>query len=138
MIEFNLSPFEARVLGVLAEKASLTPDVYPLSLNAVVNACNQLSNREPVMSLGEETVGTALTRLQQNNLAQTTIRRVAASQNISIASLKCFHSMMPNSHLSHCYCCAVRKHAVNYANVRHACIHLRRLKVWSVRLKTSL
>ena len=71
MIEFNLSPFEARVLGVLAEKASLTPDVYPLSLNAVVNACNQLSNREPVMSLGEETVGAALTRLQQNNLAQT-------------------------------------------------------------------
>ena len=71
MIEFNLSPFEARVLGVLAEKASLTPDAYPLSLNAVVNACNQLSNREPVMSLGEETVGAALTRLQQNNLAQT-------------------------------------------------------------------
>ena len=71
MIEFNLSPFEARVLGVLAEKASLTPDVYPLSLNNVVNACNQLSNREPVMSLGEETVSTALTRLQQNNLAQT-------------------------------------------------------------------
>ncbi len=71
MIEFNLSAFEARVLGVLAEKASLTPDVYPLSLNAVVNACNQLSNREPVMSLGEETVETCLTRLQQNNLAQT-------------------------------------------------------------------
>lgn len=71
MIEFNLSPFEARVLGVLAEKASLTPDVYPLSLNAVVNACNQLSNREPVMSLGEATVETSLARLQQNNLAQT-------------------------------------------------------------------
>ena len=71
MIEFNLSAFETRVLGVLAEKASLTPDVYPLSLNAVVNACNQLSNREPVMSLGEATVETCLTRLQQNNLAQT-------------------------------------------------------------------
>ena len=71
MIEFNLSAFEARVLGVLAEKAFLTPDVYPLSLNAVVNACNQLSNREPVMSLGEETVEASLTRLQQNNLAQT-------------------------------------------------------------------
>ena len=70
MIELNLSAFEARVLGVLAEKSSLTPDVYPLSLNAVVNACNQLSNREPVMSLGEETVETCLTRLQQNNLAQ--------------------------------------------------------------------
>ena len=71
MIELNLSPFEARVLGVLAEKASLTPDVYPLSLNGVVNACNQLSNREPVMSLGEETVESCLTRLQQNNLANT-------------------------------------------------------------------
>ncbi len=71
MIELNLSAFEARVLAVLAEKAFLTPDVYPLSLNGVVNGCNQLSNREPVMSLGEETVETALTRLQQNNLAQT-------------------------------------------------------------------
>ena len=71
MIEFNLSPFEARVLGVLAEKAFLTPDVYPLSLNSVVNACNQLSNREPVMSLGEDTVVACLTRLQQNSLANT-------------------------------------------------------------------
>ena len=71
MIELNLSAFEARVLGVLAEKAFLTPDVYPLSLNGVVNGCNQLSNREPVMSLGDETVETALARLQQNNLAQT-------------------------------------------------------------------
>ena len=70
MIEFNLSAFEARVLGVLVEKAFLTPDVYPLSLNATVNACNQLSNREPVMSLGEETVVTSLVRLQHNNLAQ--------------------------------------------------------------------
>ena len=71
MIELNLSNFEARVLGVLAEKAFLTPDVYPLSLNGTVNACNQLSNREPVMSLSEETVESSLTRLQQNNLAQT-------------------------------------------------------------------
>ena len=71
MIELNLSAFEARVLGVLAEKAFLTPDVYPLSLNGVVNACNQLSNREPVMSLGDETVEASLQRLQQNNLAQT-------------------------------------------------------------------
>lgn len=71
MIELNLSNFEARVLGVLAEKAFLTPDVYPLSLNGTVNACNQLSNREPVMSLSEDTVEKSLTRLQQNNLAQT-------------------------------------------------------------------
>lgn len=71
MIELNLSPFEARVLGVLAEKQFLTPDVYPLSLNAVVNAANQLSNREPVMSLGEETAEACLKALQQNQLAQT-------------------------------------------------------------------
>jgi len=71
MIELNLSAFEARVLGVLAEKQFLTPDVYPLSLNAIINACNQLSNREPVMSLGEETVEACLKRLQENHLAQT-------------------------------------------------------------------
>ena len=71
MIEFNLSPFEARVLGVLAEKQFLTPEVYPLSLNGIVNGCNQLSNREPVMSLGEETVETCLKRLQENHLVQT-------------------------------------------------------------------
>jgi hypothetical protein len=71
MIEFNLSAFEARVLGALVEKAFLTPDVYPLSLNAVVAACNQLSNREPVMNLSEETVASCLKRLQDNHLAQT-------------------------------------------------------------------
>ena len=71
MVELNLSPFEARVLGVLAEKQFLTPDIYPLSLNAIVNASNQLSNREPVMSLGDETVEACLKRLQDNHLAQT-------------------------------------------------------------------
>lgn len=71
MIEFNLSQFEARVLGVLAEKQFLTPDIYPLSLNAIVNACNQLSNRDPVMSLGEETIEACLKRLQDNHVAQT-------------------------------------------------------------------
>jgi hypothetical protein len=71
MIEFNLSPFEARVLGVLAEKQFLTPDVYPLSLNAIINASNQLSNREPVMSIGEDTIEACLKRLQDNHLAQT-------------------------------------------------------------------
>ena len=71
MIEFNLSAFEVRVLGVLAEKQFLTPDVYPLSLNAIVNACNQLSNREPVMSLSEDTVEACLKRLQENHVAQT-------------------------------------------------------------------
>ena len=60
-----LDPFEIRVLAVLAEKEALTPDNYPLSLNALVNGCNQLSSRDPVMSLSEETVADVLQRLMQ-------------------------------------------------------------------------
>lgn len=60
-----LDPFEIRVLAVLAEKEALTPDNYPLSLNALVNGCNQLSSRDPVMSISEETVADVLQRLMQ-------------------------------------------------------------------------
>ena len=56
---------ELRVLAVLAEKEALTPDNYPLSLNALVNGCNQLSSREPVMMLSEGDVQQALQRLMQ-------------------------------------------------------------------------
>jgi uncharacterized protein YceH (UPF0502 family) len=48
-----LDPFEVRVLAVLAEKEAFTPDTYPLSLNALVNGCNQLSSRDPVMSISD-------------------------------------------------------------------------------------
>lgn len=61
--QFDL--FEIRVLAVLAEKEALTPDNYPLSLNAIVNGCNQLSSRDPVMVLSEETVAEVLQRLMQ-------------------------------------------------------------------------
>jgi uncharacterized protein len=64
-----LSPVEARVLGSLVEKQIATPDYYPLSLNALVNACNQLTNREPVMSLDEPTVVRALDGLREKRLA---------------------------------------------------------------------
>ena len=60
-----LDPFEIRVLAVLAEKEALTPDNYPLSLNAIVNGCNQLSSRDPVMSISEDTVSEVLQRLMQ-------------------------------------------------------------------------
>jgi uncharacterized protein YceH (UPF0502 family) len=63
-----LDPFEMRVLAVLAEKEMLTPDVYPLSLNALTTGCNQLSSRDPVMSISETTVQEALDRLQQRRL----------------------------------------------------------------------
>jgi uncharacterized protein YceH (UPF0502 family) len=55
-----LSPIEARIMGCLMEKASTTPDQYPLSLNALTNACNQKSNRDPVMDLDERTVQQAV------------------------------------------------------------------------------
>ncbi len=65
----HLSPAQARVLGALVEKEVTTPDYYPLSLNALINACNQLSNREPVMRLDEEEVRLALRRLEELGLA---------------------------------------------------------------------
>jgi uncharacterized protein YceH (UPF0502 family) len=55
-MHMNLSLFETRVIGCLIEKAITTPDQYPLSLNALVNACNQKSNRDPVLELKEVTV----------------------------------------------------------------------------------
>ena len=68
-MEIVLSDGEARVLGALIEKEITTPDYYPLSLNALVNACNQRSNREPVMNLDEDDVRSALDGLSQKGLA---------------------------------------------------------------------
>jgi len=64
----DLDPNEIRVLGVLAEKEALTPDNYPLTLNAVMNGCNQLSSRDPVMQMSEDVVHDTLQRLMQRKL----------------------------------------------------------------------
>ncbi|WP_373498512.1 YceH family protein [Desulfococcus sp.] len=63
-----LDPVEVRILGVLIEKQMATPDYYPLSLNAMCNACNQRSNREPVMNLDEASVQQAVDRLRNRRL----------------------------------------------------------------------
>ena len=68
-MDIRLDKVEARVLGALVEKDITTPDYYPLSLNALVNACNQRSNREPVMNLDEEQVRQALQGLEDRRLA---------------------------------------------------------------------
>jgi uncharacterized protein YceH (UPF0502 family) len=68
-MEYKLTESEVRVLGSLIEKDITTPDYYPLSLNALMNACNQKSNREPVMQLDEDTVRDALEGLQQVRMA---------------------------------------------------------------------
>ncbi len=70
-----LNNIEARVLGSLIEKEITTPDYYPLSLNALVNACNQKSNRDPVMNLDENAVSGALAELIEKNLAAGTSGR---------------------------------------------------------------
>jgi hypothetical protein len=67
----TLDPIQARVLGVLIEKEIVTPENYPLSLNALVNACNQKSSRDPVMDLTEEQVQQALHRLEDMGLTAT-------------------------------------------------------------------
>src|SRR5450631_246657 len=64
-----LTVVEARVLGALIEKQATTPDYYPLSLNALMNACNQRSNREPVMDLDEDAVRQAVHTLEEKRLA---------------------------------------------------------------------
>jgi uncharacterized protein YceH (UPF0502 family) len=68
-MDWQLDPAEARVLGALMEKEATTPDYYPMSLNALVNACNQKSNREPVVSYDDDTVETALQGLRDKGLA---------------------------------------------------------------------
>jgi uncharacterized protein YceH (UPF0502 family) len=64
-----LTEIETRVLGALIEKDITTPDYYPLSLNALVNACNQKNNRDPVMTLDESSVRDALATLQEKRMA---------------------------------------------------------------------
>jgi uncharacterized protein len=67
-MNIHLSPIEARVIGCLIEKAITTPDQYPLSLNALTNACNQKSNREPVLDLDERIVQETVDALVKKHL----------------------------------------------------------------------
>ena len=86
----DLSPLECRVLGCLLEKQLSTPDVYPLSMNALLNACNQSSNREPVLSLAEPELQEAVSGLLARGLAEHWPGRV----------LKVAHTAKPTWNLS--------------------------------------
>ncbi len=82
-MDILLTNDEVRVLGCLMEKEMATPDYYPLSLNSLTNACNQKSNRNPVVSFDEETVVYALNGLQEQNLArQSNVSRVPKYEQI--------------------------------------------------------
>ncbi len=82
-MDIVLTDDEVRVLGCLMEKEMATPDTYPLSLNGLTNACNQKSNRNPVVSFDEQTVVYALNGLQERNLSrQSNVSRVAKYEQI--------------------------------------------------------
>ncbi|MDH5298411.1 MAG: YceH family protein [Desulfobulbaceae bacterium] len=77
-MDLLLTDTEIRVLGCLMEKEMATPEYYPLSLNSLTNACNQKSNREPVVSFSEEVAATAISALKEKQLVwQTSAGRVA-------------------------------------------------------------
>ena len=90
MPELDLDPLECRVLGCLLEKQLSTPDVYPLSMNTLVNACNQSSNRDPVLTLTEPAIQAAVDALIARGLAEHWPGRV----------LKIAHTAKPTWNLS--------------------------------------
>src|SRR5688500_2111347 len=67
-MKMQLSPLEARVIGCLIEKQITTPDQYPLSLNALTNACNQKSNRDPVLEVDDGAIQRTLDDLSRKHL----------------------------------------------------------------------
>jgi uncharacterized protein len=71
----NLTPVQSRVVGCLIEKEMATPDNYPLTMNALLAACNQTSNRHPVTKLDEATVGNALQNLRAMNVVRIVYSR---------------------------------------------------------------
>ena len=84
-MKIELNEVECRVLGCLIEKENTTPDYYPLTLNALTNACNQKSNRFPVVSYTDEWVETALDSLREKNIVYVnyTGGRVAKYKHIT-------------------------------------------------------
>lgn len=89
--DFSPSPEELRIIGCLMEKAVTTPDQYPLTLNALTNACNQKSSREPVMSLDQGAVARAARQLEEKALI---------SSSEGKGSVMKFTQRMCNTHLS--------------------------------------
>ena len=67
-MNIELTPHEARILGCMVEKQITTPEQYPLSLNAITNACNQKSNRDPVLALSEQEVQSLIDSLSRKHL----------------------------------------------------------------------
>ena len=78
-----LTPAEARVLGCLIEKKELTPDIYPMTLNALQSAANQKTSRDPIMSLEPAEIHRALKSLAEKGLVRQSLPRASTATSIS-------------------------------------------------------
>ena len=117
-----LNPAEARVLGTLVEKEVTTPDYYPLSLNAIVNACNQRSNREPVLDLDEDDCAPRAAWARRPAAGRPRAwQRKAASPSTNTGWEKPSISAAQRRRCCACCCCAARKHRASCAAVPNAC-----------------
>lgn len=126
-MKYQLTAHEARVIGCLLEKQVTTPEQYPLSVNAVVTACNQKTNREPVMSLSESDVQDLLDTLVKRHYLRTVSgfgNRVTKYEqrfcNSEFGDLKL--SRRKSLLLPPC-CCAGRRRPVNCAVARSGCMN---------------
>ena len=124
-MNIELNALEARVIGCLIEKAITTPDQYPLSLNALTNACNQKSNRDPIMDLDERTVQQtvdALTRkhliLEKSGFGSRVPKYQHRFCNTGFGSLS-FTAAGNRDSVRTCWC-AVRRHQASSRRAQHA------------------
>jgi uncharacterized protein YceH (UPF0502 family) len=105
----------------LIEKDITTPEYYPLSLNALVNACNQKSNRDPVMQLDEDAVRDALEGLQQQRMAGPARGADSRVTKYEQRLQEVFNFTRPRLPCCACCCCAVRRRRANCVDAPSAC-----------------
>jgi hypothetical protein len=126
--EPQLDRVEERVLACLVEKAITTPDYYPLTLNSLTAACRQKSNRNPVVDIDEQTVESALERLQALGLSRGQTREWLSTGRSSARCMVCSPPRPPYC-VSLCY--VDRRHWVSCAAGPVACIPSKTLDKWS-------
>ena len=142
----ELNDSEARVIGSLIEKSIVTPDQYPMTLNALTNACNQKSSRNPVMSLTQGEVQHAIRRLTDKHLVRTDENfrgrtekyaqrfcntRYSKLPSASQPGICCCSSVMASWQLCACCCYGGRRHLASCAREADACTASKTMPRWS-------
>ena len=128
-MDIQLTANEARVIGCLMEKSVITPDQYPLSLNALVNACNQKSSREPVLSLEqgvvERTVKDLIAKRARDDSGVRQPRREVSAAASATRTSRRSSSRRPSSPSSACCCCAARRRRASSKRTAADCTNSR-------------